>query len=100
MRFTRTPTGLLQLDLLDGPDFDVARRVSRAVATTFRGTLGQPLVDVDSSSWLDIDLMGGRVTVHVRRYLGVCIYSASEASDGILYDIANYLLAHAEQLGI
>ena len=100
MRFSRTAKGRLQLDLLDGPDFAVARAVSRAIATAFSGKLGLPLNDVDGSSWLDIDLMGGTVTVHVQRYLGISVFAADEASDGIIYDIANYLGAHAGQVGI
>lgn len=100
MRLSRTGTGRLQLDLLDGPDFDVARRVARAIATAFGGKMGLPLNDIDGTSWLDIELMGGTVTVHVNRNEGVSVFALDESSDGIIHDIANYLGACGKEMGI
>lgn len=101
MRFYRIANGRLSLDIFDEPDFDVARNVSRAIMKAFQGRQQQPLIDVDGSSWLDIDLEGGAcVTVHVQQYMGIDVYARDEQSDGVIYDIANYLSAHLVELGL
>jgi hypothetical protein len=101
MRLSRTPTGRLELTLLDEPDHGVAQDVTRAIVKTFSGVPGQPLHDVDGSTWLDIGIGNARVTVHVSQYVfDTSVLARDEASDGIILDIANYLAANATDLGI
>jgi hypothetical protein len=100
MRLNRTANGRLNLDVSDDMDYEVARRVAAAILATFSGRRGTSLVDVDGTSWLDLEIMGSTVTVHVQRYLGVSVYAVDEAADGVILDVANYLGANAAQLGI
>lgn len=101
MRFTRTAAGRLELTLLDGPDHGVAQDVSRALRNAFNGESGQPLHDIDGSTWVDILIGQWAVTIHVaRHYTGTCIYAANVESDGLILDIANHLAARATELGL
>lgn len=100
MRLSRTANGRLNLDVTDDADYDVARRVAAAILATFRGRRGKSLMDVDGTSWLDVEICGVTVTVHVQRYFGVSVYAVDEAADGVILDVANYLGANAAAIGI
>jgi len=100
MRLTRTANGRLNLDVTDDADYAVARRIAAAILETFRGKRGTSLTDFDGSAWLDVEIMGVTVTVHVQRSLGVSVYAVDEAADGVICDVANWLGANAAALGI
>jgi hypothetical protein len=101
MRFSRTASGRLELEILDHPDEDVASAVVGAIVGTFHGVKRRELEDVDGSSWRDFDVMGGCVTVHVSYYFGgTSVVAADEASDGVILDLANSLRANGDKLGI
>src|SRR6478752_7033721 len=101
MRFSRTASGRLELEILDYPDEDVASAVVGALVGTFQGVKRRELEDVDGSTWRDFDVMGGHVTVHVSYYFGgTSVVAGDEASDGTILDVANYLKANSAKLGI
>jgi hypothetical protein len=100
MRFTRTANGRLNFDVTDVADYDFARRIAQAILQTFNGRRGKSLADVDGTSWLDVEIMGVTFTVHVQRSLGVSVYAVDEAADGVILDVANYLMANGDKLGI
>src|SRR5687768_6176584 len=93
MRFTRTANGRLNLDVLDEPDYEAARRLANALLTTFRGRRKASVVDF-GSAYLDIEIAGVMVTVHLHHMVGICVFAAEEAADGVIYDIGNYLAAN------
>lgn len=99
MRLSRTANGRLNLDVTDDADYAVARRLASAILATFRGKRGTSLTDFDGSAWLDIEILGATVTVHVERYLGVSVYAVDEAADGVILDVANWLGANAAGFG-
>jgi hypothetical protein len=100
MRLTRTDNGRPHLHLLDHLDFAVANRVEQGIRTTFRGSrMGDAHVMVEEQ-YLNLNVAGHVVTIRVHRGQGLSVFAASEAADGILFDIANYLAAHAAELGI
>ena len=99
MRLTRTANGRPYLHLLDHPDFEVANRVEQGIRTTFGADrlgarLGFEQQDVNLS------LAGRLVKVRVHRIQGLSVLAADERADGAIFDIANYLAAHAAQMGI
>jgi hypothetical protein len=100
MRLTRTDNGRPHLHLLDYPDFEVANRVEQGIRTTFRGRrLGDAVIGFQEQD-VNLNLGGRLVKVRVHRSLGLSVLAADEAADGVIYDIANYLAAHAAELGI
>ena len=100
MRLSRTVAGRLNLDVTDDPDYDVARRLATAILQAFRGRRGTSLTDVDGSSYLDVSIGKVTVTIHLHRMVGICVFAAEEAADGVILDVANYLGANAAQLGL
>ena len=100
MRLSRTGNGRLVLDVTDDADYGVARRVSAALLETFRGKRGRSLVDVDGSSCLDVLIRGVTVVIRVDHAWGILVFALDEAGDGVILDVANYLGANAEALGI
>jgi hypothetical protein len=100
MRLTRTDQGRPQLLLLDHPDFEVANRVEQGIRTAFRGRrLGDAVLGFEQQD-VNLSLAGRLVKVRVHRGRGLSVLAADEAADGALFDIANYLAAHAALLGI
>jgi hypothetical protein len=78
----------------------VANRVEQGIRTTFQGRrLGDAVIGFEEQD-VALSLGGRRVLVRVHRSRGLSILAADEAADGVIYDIANYLAAHAAQLGI
>jgi hypothetical protein len=100
MRFSRTASGRLNLDVTDDPGYDVARRLAEAILKTFNGRRGTSLTDVDGSAYLDVVIANVTVTIHVHRMTGICMFAAEEAADGVILDVANYLRANGKALGI
>ena len=100
MRFTRTASGRLQLNVTDDPDYDVARRIAAAILKTFSGRRGKSLMDIAGSAYLDVVIAGVTVTIHVHRLSGICVFAVDEAADGVILDVANYLKANGDKLGI
>jgi hypothetical protein len=100
MRFSRTASGRLNLDVTDAADYAVARRLAAAILETFRGKRSTSLTDVDGSAYLDVVIAGATVTIHLHRMTGICVFAAEEAADGVICDVANWLGASAAGLGI
>ena len=100
MRFTRTASGRLNLDVTDDPDYGVARRIAEAILKTFNGRRGTSLMEVVGSAFLDVVIANVTVTIHVHRMTGICVFAAEEAADGVILDVANYLKANGDKLGI
>jgi hypothetical protein len=99
MRLTRTDDGRPHLHLLDDPDFDVANRVEQGIRTTFRGSRQGAFIGLEQHD-VNLSLSGRLVKVRVHRSHGLSVLAAEEAADGAIYDIANYLAAHAAELGL
>jgi len=100
MRLSRTASGRLNLDVTDDPDYGGARRIAEAILKTFNGRRGTSLTDVDGSAYLDVVIANVTVTIHVHRMTGICVFAAEEAADGVILDLANYLRANGDKLGI
>jgi hypothetical protein len=100
MRFRRTDSGRVCLDVTDDPGYDVARRIAAAILKTFDGRRGKSLMDIAGSSYLDVVIAGVTVTIHAHRMKGICVFAVDEAADGVILDVANYLKANGDQLGI
>src|SRR5262245_59621564 len=99
MRLTRTEAGRPHLHLLDHPDFEVANRVEQGIRTTFRGRREGAFLGFEQYD-VNLNLSGRLVKVRVHRSGGLSVLATDEAADGAIYDIANYLAAHAAELGI
>src|SRR3954447_22092064 len=100
MRFSRTANGRLNFDVTDDPDYDVARRIAAAILKTFDGRRGKSLLDIAGSSYLAVVIAGVTVTIHAHRMKGIWVFAVDEGADGVILDVANYLKANAETLGI
>jgi hypothetical protein len=100
MRLSRTASGRLNLDVTDDPDYGVARRIAEAILKTFGGRRATSLMDVDGSAYLDVVIANVTVTIHAHRMTGICVFAVDEAADGVILDVANYLRANGDKLGI
>jgi hypothetical protein len=100
MHLIRNGRRRLSLSVTNYPDYDVARRVAEAVLRTFRGRRGNSLVDVDGSSYLDVVIAGATVVVGVHSAYGIDVFAVDEEADGVILDVANYLMANGDKLGI
>jgi hypothetical protein len=99
MRYTQTASGRRQLDLLDVPDWRAFDRFADEIAKAFHGKQGQRVEDSVTLEFCyqDIETRGGRVTLHLQHYLGICVFAAEERADGVVENIGNYLAAGQEQ---
>jgi hypothetical protein len=92
MRFTRNRSGRLELDLLDEPDWGAFEDFADNIVRTFNGSYAERVADLDTC-YLDIVIGGQTVTLHLQHYMGICVFAAEEAADGMIQNIGNYLAA-------
>lgn len=99
MRLTRTADGRLAFVVTDDADYDLARRVVAAMREALRLGRGTALSNFDGE-YVDLLAADVKVTVHLHRQAGLSVFAADEAAEGVLLDVANYLKANANDLGI